>query len=75
MWRGISFRDLCRAQAGADRFLSAVKRRRERWSENVICDKELHMSYDVNAEDLVLCVNADPNHVTGEPVPLVKGET
>ena len=33
------------------------------------------MSYDVNAQDLVLCVNADPNHVTGEPVPLVKGET
>ena len=25
--------------------------------------------------DLVLCVDASPNHVTGEPVPLVAGET
>jgi hypothetical protein len=25
--------------------------------------------------DLVLCVNAAPNHVTGRPVPLVAGET
>lgn len=25
--------------------------------------------------ELVLCVNAAPNHVTGEPVPLVAGET
>ncbi|MDJ0920185.1 MAG: hypothetical protein QNI84_03595 [Henriciella sp.] len=33
------------------------------------------MSYDVGSGDLVLCVNAAPNHVTGEPVPLVKGET
>ena len=33
------------------------------------------MSYDVNDGDLVLCVNAAPNHVTGEPVPLVEGET
>lgn len=33
------------------------------------------MSYDVGAGDLVLCVNAAPNHVTGEPVPLVAGET
>ena len=33
------------------------------------------MSYDVGPGDLVLCVNAAPNHVTGEPVPLVAGET
>ncbi|MGB3624286.1 MAG: hypothetical protein WA989_00560 [Henriciella sp.] len=33
------------------------------------------MSYDVGSGDLVLCVNAAPNHVTGEPVPLVAGET
>ncbi len=33
------------------------------------------MSYDVNDGDLVLCVDDSPNHVTGEPVPLVKGET
>ncbi|MBR9835715.1 MAG: hypothetical protein GYB42_11155 [Alphaproteobacteria bacterium] len=33
------------------------------------------MSYDVGSGDLVLCVNDAPNHVTGEPVPLVKGET
>ncbi|MEP1142191.1 MAG: hypothetical protein ABJH52_00595 [Henriciella sp.] len=33
------------------------------------------MSYDVGAGDLVLCVNAAPNHITGEPVPLVAGET
>lgn len=33
------------------------------------------MSYDVGDGDLVLCVNAAPNHVTGEPVPLVAGET
>ena len=33
------------------------------------------MSYDPNDGDLVLCVNASPNHVTGEPVPLVQGET
>ncbi|MEM7661834.1 MAG: hypothetical protein AAF292_06265 [Pseudomonadota bacterium] len=33
------------------------------------------MSYDVNFGDLVLCVDASPNHVTGEPVPLVAGET
>ncbi|MCZ4298816.1 hypothetical protein [Henriciella marina] len=33
------------------------------------------MSYDVNDGDLVLCVNAAPNHVTGDPVPLVEGET
>ena len=33
------------------------------------------MSYDVGSDDLVLCVNAAPNHVTGEPVPLVAGET
>lgn len=33
------------------------------------------MSYDVGAGDLVLCVNAEPNHVTGDPVPLVQGET
>ena len=25
--------------------------------------------------DLVLCVNAAPNHFTGEPVPLVAGES
>ncbi len=33
------------------------------------------MSYAVGPGDLVLCVNAAPNHVTGEPVPLVVGET
>lgn len=33
------------------------------------------MSYDVGDGDLVLCVNAAPNHVTGDPVPLVQGET
>lgn len=33
------------------------------------------MTYDVGSDDLVLCVNAAPNHVTGEPVPLVAGET
>lgn len=33
------------------------------------------MSYAVGAGDLVICVNAAPNHVTGEPVPLVIGET
>lgn len=33
------------------------------------------MTYDVGAGDLVLCVNAAPNHVTGEPVPLIAGET
>lgn len=33
------------------------------------------MSYSVGSGDLVLCVNAAPNHVTGEPVPLVAGET
>lgn len=33
------------------------------------------MTYNVNSDDLVLCVNAAPNHVTGEPVPLVAGET
>ena len=33
------------------------------------------MTYSVGFGDLVLCVNAAPNHVTGEPVPLVAGET
>lgn len=33
------------------------------------------MSYAVDPGDLILCVNAAPNHVTGEPVPLVAGET
>ncbi|NQY95966.1 MAG: hypothetical protein HRT82_02290 [Henriciella sp.] len=33
------------------------------------------MSYDVGSGDLVLCVDASPNHVTGEEVPLVQGET
>lgn len=33
------------------------------------------MSDAVGPDDLVLCVNAAPNHVTGEPVPLVAGET
>lgn len=33
------------------------------------------MSYDVGPGDLVLCVNAAPNHATGLPVPLVAGET
>lgn len=36
---------------------------------------QCRMSYDVGAGDLVLCVNAAPNHVTGEAVPLVAGET
>ena len=29
----------------------------------------------VGPDDLVLCVNASPNHVTGLPVPLRAGET
>jgi hypothetical protein len=33
------------------------------------------MSYAVGPGDLVLCVNAAPNHVTGEAVRLVVGET
>ena len=33
------------------------------------------MSDAVGAGDLVLCVNAAPNHATGRPVPLVAGET
>ena len=33
------------------------------------------MSDAVGPGDLVLCVNASPNHVTGEQVPLVAGET
>lgn len=33
------------------------------------------MSDAVGRGDLVLCVNAAPNHVTGWPVPLVAGET
>jgi hypothetical protein len=33
------------------------------------------MTYSVGHDDLVLCVNAAPNHVTGEPVPLIAGET
>ena len=33
------------------------------------------MSYAVGPGDLVLCVNAAPNHATGMPVPLVAGET
>jgi len=33
------------------------------------------MSDAVGPGDLVLCVNAAPNHVTGEQVPLVVGET
>ncbi len=32
------------------------------------------MSYAVGPGDLVLCVNVAPNHVTGEPVPLIAGE-
>ena len=31
------------------------------------------MSDAVGPGDLVLCVNAAPNHVTGQPVPLVAG--
>jgi hypothetical protein len=31
--------------------------------------------YAVGPGDLVLCVNAAPNHVTGEEAPLVVGET
>lgn len=33
------------------------------------------MSEAVGPGDLVLCVNAAPNHATGAPVPLVAGET
>ena len=33
------------------------------------------MSDAIGSGDLVLCVNDAPNHVTGEPVPLVAGET
>lgn len=33
------------------------------------------MSDAVGPGDLVLCVNAAPNHMTGEVVPLVAGET
>jgi len=33
------------------------------------------MSDAVGPGDLVLCVNAAPNHYTGEAVPLVVGET
>jgi len=33
------------------------------------------MSDAVGPGDLVLCVDAAPNHVTGEPVPLVAGES
>ena len=33
------------------------------------------MSDAIGSGDLVLCVNAAPNHVTGEPVPLRAGET
>lgn len=33
------------------------------------------MSDAVGPGDLVLCVNAAPNHVTGQPAPLQAGET
>ncbi len=33
------------------------------------------MSEAIGPGDLVLCVNAAPNHVTGRPVPLTAGET
>ena len=33
------------------------------------------MSDAVGPGDLVLCVNAAPNHVSGQPVPLLAGET
>lgn len=33
------------------------------------------MSDAIGPGDLVLCVNAAPNHVTGRAVPLVAGET
>ncbi len=33
------------------------------------------MRYAVGPGDLVLCVNAAPNHLKGMPVPLVAGET
>ena len=33
------------------------------------------MSDAIGTGDLVLCVNAAPNHATGWPVPLVAGET
>lgn len=33
------------------------------------------MSEALGPGTLVLCVDASPNHVTGEPVPLVAGET
>jgi hypothetical protein len=35
----------------------------------------MNMTDAVGPGDLMLCVNAAPNHVTGEPVPLVAGET
>lgn len=33
------------------------------------------MSDAIGPGDLVLCVNAAPNHATGRPVPLVAGES
>ena len=33
------------------------------------------MSDAIGPGDLVLCVNAAPNHFTGAPVPLIAGET
>lgn len=33
------------------------------------------MSDAIGPGDMVICVNAAPNHVTGQPVPLVIGET
>ena len=33
------------------------------------------MSDAIGPGDLVLCVNAAPNHFSGEPVPLAAGET
>jgi hypothetical protein len=40
-----------------------------------VTGREEAMSYAVGQGALVLCVNAAPNHVTGEPAPLVAGET
>ncbi len=41
----------------------------------VACEGMTIMSDAVGPGDLVLCVNAAPNHVSGWPVPLQAGET
>jgi len=45
------------------------------WQLSLIAITMATMSDAVGTGDLVLCVNASPNHVTGEAVPLVAGET